>query len=352
MSSPVNENLDQRTMYAPPWAREAPQQSSEAIIAAVERLRLERQRNAAPAASDDSPAETEDLQWRDQEQGELPLVNDDPVDRDTADIEAAMAEMIRTGKWSPRSLAPVTLPEPPKPRPDGPTWGMVFRLGSAAGIAAIAALFMTGTLPLPLIEVSFTSSESPKAQASAAQIDVRDTGSLRQPVMAADASPSVPPSATTPVASTPGSNAPPQAQMPSAPVQPGSPVAAYASLDTQPAIAALKANPSAAAPPPKLPELRSIDRDELAGLIKRGQALLAEGDIASARLLLRRAAEAGDAEAALMLAGTYDRAELARLKVIGVAHDHAQAKLWYTRAVEHGSAEAVRRLQQLAQRAD
>ena len=56
--------------------------------------------------------------------------------------------------------------------------------------------------------------------------------------------------------------------------------------------------------------------------------------------------------AALMLAGTYDRAELARLKVIGVAHDHAQAKIWYTKAVEHGSAEAVRRLQQLAQRAD
>ena len=106
------------------------------------------------------------------------------------------------------------------------------------------------------------------------------------------------------------------------------------------------------APQPKLPELRALDRDELAGLVKRGQALLAEGDIASARLLLRRAAEAGDANAALMLAGTYDRAELARLKVIGVAPDHAQAKLWYTKAVEHGSAEAVRRLQQLAQRAD
>jgi TPR repeat protein len=118
-------------------------------------------------------------------------------------------------------------------------------------------------------------------------------------------------------------------------------------------MAALKApGPAAVAPQPKLPEVRSIDRDELAGLIKRGQALLAEGDIASSRLLLRRAAEAGDANAALMLAGTYDRAELARLKVVGVAHDHAQAKLWYTRAVEHGSSEAVRRLQQLAQRAD
>ncbi len=107
-----------------------------------------------------------------------------------------------------------------------------------------------------------------------------------------------------------------------------------------------------AAAQPALPDVRPLDRDELAGLVKRGQTLLAEGDISSARLLLRRAAEAGDAAAALMLAGTYDRAELAKLKVIGVAHDHAQAKVWYKKAVEHGSAEAVRRLQQLAQRAD
>jgi TPR repeat protein len=99
-------------------------------------------------------------------------------------------------------------------------------------------------------------------------------------------------------------------------------------------------------------DVRAIDRDELAGLVKRGQALLGGGDIASARLLLRRAAEAGDGNAALILATTYDRTELAKLKVIGVAPDHAQAKAWYTKAVEHGSAEAVRRLQQLAQRGD
>jgi hypothetical protein len=352
MSSPVNENLDKRTMYAPPWARGTAQQSSEAILAAVERMRLERQRDAASAAGDDSAPETEDPRERDPDQDELPLAMPDPVDRDTADIEAAMAEMIRANRWTPRSLEPVAMPEPPKPRPDGPTWSMVFRLGAAAGAAAIAALFMTGTLPVPTIDITFTPSESSKAQASAAQVDVRDAGSLRQPVMAAEASPAVQPSVTVPVAATPAPNAPAEAQAASATAQPGSPTTAYASLDTQPAMAALKADPSAVAPQPKLPELRSIDRDEMAGLIKRGQALLAEGDISSARLLLRRAAEAGDANAALMLAGTYDRAELARLRVVGVAHDHAQAKLWYTKAVELGSADAVRRLQQLAQRAD
>ena len=350
MSSPVNEDVDKRYMYAPPWARETPQQSTEAIVAAVEQLRLERQHAAVPSEGDDSQGddsdgETVEIQQHDPDQHELPLGIGD-----VADIEAAMAEMIRHGKWTPHLLDPVTMPEPPKLRPDGPTWGMVFRLGGAVGVAAIAALVATGTVPVPSIEVSFTPSESSKAQASAAQLDVRDTGSLRQPVVAADAAPSVPPSVTVPAAIAPVSSAPAEAQMPSTPAQPNSPVTAYASLDTQPAMAGLKASsPPAVA---SLPELRSIDRDELAGLIKRGQALLAEGDIASARLLLRRAAEAGDANAALMLAGTYDRIELAKLKVIGVAHDHAQAKLWYTRAVEHGSAEAVRRLQQLAQRAD
>ena len=348
MSSPVKEDVDKRYMYAPPWARETPQQqSTEAIVAAVERLRLERQRAVAPAAGDDcaNDGETVELQQHDPDQQELPLGIGD-----VAEIEAAMAEMIRRSKWMPRSLDPVAMPEPPQPRPDGPTWGMVFRLGGAVGVAAIAALVVTGTVPVPSIEISFAPSESSKAQASAAQIDVRDTGSFSQPVVAADASPSVPPSVTMPVAIAPVSTAPAVAQTPSTPAQANSPVTAYASLDTQPAMAALKTNsPPAVA---SLPELRSIDPDELAGLIKRGQALLAEGDIASARLLLRRAAEAGDANAALMLAGTYDRTELAKLKVIGVAHDHAQAKLWYTRAVEHGSAEAVRRLQQLAQRTD
>jgi TPR repeat protein len=43
---------------------------------------------------------------------------------------------------------------------------------------------------------------------------------------------------------------------------------------------------------------------------------------------------------------------LAKLKVIGVMHDDAQAKAWYAKAVERGSAEAVHRLQQLAQRSE
>ena len=45
--------------------------------------------------------------------------------------------------------------------------------------------------------------------------------------------------------------------------------------------------------------------------MKRGRSLLAAGDIPSARLILTRLADNGEAEASLLLAGTFDPAELA-----------------------------------------
>jgi hypothetical protein len=352
MSSPVNEeHHDKRTMYAPPWARETAKQSPDAIIAEVEQLRLERQRAAAAAedAMQTGPRE------RDDNQTELPLAGpSDPVD-----IEAEMADAVRAGKWAPRTLDPVLMAEPP-PRLDGPTWGMVARLGGAVTAAAIVALFVTGALRLPQIDISLGSRESARAEPSIALARVVDDTQLQRPTtVVADASSTVPlppdtAAAPSPILPPPAIVAPAAATASNA--LPKDVLTAYASLDTQPSATSLKAKGDGVQAPagvtPKLGELRAMDRDELAGLVKRGQALLGEGDIASARLLLRRAAEAGDAEAALMLATTYDRAELAKLKVIGVAPDHAQAKAWYTKAVEHGSAEAVRRLQQLAQRGD
>ncbi|MGZ8369319.1 MAG: hypothetical protein ACXWVK_11600, partial [Rhodoplanes sp.] len=85
-----------------------------------------------------------------------------------------------------------------------------------------------------------------------------------------------------------------------------------------------------------------------ATLVKRGQDFIANGDLASARLVLRRAADAGDAQAALLLGSTYDPATFKQLKVIGSAPDPAEARAWYQRAVELGSSEAVRRIEPLA----
>ena len=124
MSSPVNEAHHDKRYHvcAAVGARDA-KQPPDAIIAAIEQLRLERQRAAASA---DDAMQTQ-LREHDHDQTELPLA----AASDPDDIEAAMADAVRASTWTPRSLDPVVMPEPPKPRLDGPTWGMVARLGGA-----------------------------------------------------------------------------------------------------------------------------------------------------------------------------------------------------------------------------
>jgi hypothetical protein len=88
----------------------------------------------------------------------------------------------------------------------------------------------------------------------------------------------------------------------------------------------------------------ALEPGEVERLVKRGEAYLAQGDIAAARLILRRAAEARDARAAFSLAATYDPAVLRKLPVVGFRPDVAQARAWYAKAAEYGSADATQRL--------
>ena len=81
----------------------------------------------------------------------------------------------------------------------------------------------------------------------------------------------------------------------------------------------------------------------------RARTYLSAGDVASARLLLRRAAERDDPQAALALGGTYDPFVLKRLGIMTFQADPAQAREWYRRAAELGSPDAGARLEQLAQ---
>ncbi|MEH2511414.1 hypothetical protein V1291_002768 [Nitrobacteraceae bacterium AZCC 1564] len=100
--------------------------------------------------------------------------------------------------------------------------------------------------------------------------------------------------------------------------------------------------------PPTAPDLpRRIDQAELARLLKRGTELIDVGDIASARLLLQRAADAREPQAAFALAGTYDPAVLSRVKAYGIVPDPVMARTWYEKAKEFGSSEAQQRLEQL-----
>jgi hypothetical protein len=98
--------------------------------------------------------------------------------------------------------------------------------------------------------------------------------------------------------------------------------------------------------------IHQLFSEEIAALLKRGIDLISSGDIAAARLVLRRAAGAGDARAALALAGTYDPMTLEKLRVHGLSPDLAMARHWYEKADELGSPDALRRLEMLAGRPD
>jgi hypothetical protein len=99
-------------------------------------------------------------------------------------------------------------------------------------------------------------------------------------------------------------------------------------------------------PPPI--EVHPRDPAEIAMLLDRGEALLQNGDIASARLLLKRAAALGSAQAAFELGMTFDAEFLKRQGVVGADSDETQARTWYERASNLGSAEASLQLKRLA----
>jgi hypothetical protein len=94
--------------------------------------------------------------------------------------------------------------------------------------------------------------------------------------------------------------------------------------------------------------INHLDADEIGSLLRRGDALIASGDLAAARLVLRRAVDAGDARAAMMLAETYDPATLEKMGVHGVVPDLAVARGWYEKAKKFGAMEATQRLELLA----
>jgi hypothetical protein len=110
--------------------------------------------------------------------------------------------------------------------------------------------------------------------------------------------------------------------------------------------------PVAAAPPAAVPAIappgaRRIDAEELATLLKRARSLISIGDFAPARLLLKRAADAQEASAALLLAQTYDPAVLGKQDMRSIAPDPALAREWYQKAARYGSVDAQQRLSQM-----
>ena len=79
-------------------------------------------------------------------------------------------------------------------------------------------------------------------------------------------------------------------------------------------------------------------------LVSRAESLLRQGDISAARLLLEPAVNAGGAQAAFLLAQTYDSGVLASRRVRGIAGDDTKARSLYTRAYQGGIVQARERI--------
>ncbi len=142
----------------------------------------------------------------------------------------------------------------------------------------------------------------------------------------------------------------PEVRLPPAAVAPPPTAAPPAAAPA--AVAALP--PAAAFPPPTAdlpaaaaPTAKRLAADELAALLKRAKGLIAIGDFAPARLLLKRAADAQEAGAALLLAQTYDPAVLGKQDMRSITPDPAKAREWYQKAAEYGSVDAQQRLSQM-----
>lgn len=152
-----------------------------------------------------------------------------------------------------------------------------------------------------------------------------------------------PPSVAAPEASAPRATPPPAAAAP--------PRSGTTALSPAPAPQPSSSPSAAGLPPPARAPMSSADRERAEGFLARGRALLQSGNIASARLFFRRAADAGLAEGALAMGDTFDAIELDRLRAVGTHPDPTEARQWYEKARELGGGQpAQRRLERLGRR--
>jgi hypothetical protein len=331
-------------LHAMPWAsdprrEEETNRLQEAVIEAAQRMGRDLSGPAFPTAAQAQRQTAVSLRLADalssRSSGQDSGQDNDPQN----DLE----EMNRR-VWA--GLMPKFVAPPPRESMSLPGIGMTTGLVSAVIAAAAIALVI---VQIPMISAGTSSDDEVRSVPSAASSALRRLTRFAAAEAKPGAADTSPVSAGTLLAAVPPNEIavpkppapvalPPEILQPSA--QPSREVEV-----ARPAIATAK--PEAA---PESGPSNSLTRKEIAGLLRRGQDLVAAGDIASARLVLTHLAEAGVAEASLILAGTYDPAVLATRKMVGVQGDPAKARAWYARAAEQGSSDARRRLDQSALR--
>jgi hypothetical protein len=104
--------------------------------------------------------------------------------------------------------------------------------------------------------------------------------------------------------------------------------------------------PGGSIEPANAAPVQSLNGDLASTLMRRGHDFLGTGDIAAARILFGRLADAGIADGAFAIAQTYDPRYLTEHKVVGVTGDEAKARAFYQQAAQLGSVEAAHMLEQ------
>ena len=129
---------------------------------------------------------------------------------------------------------------------------------------------------------------------------------------------------------------------------------AGAQIITGPSATVVAEGKAPSAPPPAVsapvPMIATTGPQDVKPLIDQGRQFFDAGDLIAARILFLRAANAGDAGAAVAMGATYDPVVLADRGYRPVAGDLDKARSWYERAKEMGSPEGPRRLEMLVNR--
>lgn len=352
-------DVDAALMYAPPWARDAepePEPEPEAELEADPYDRADEDEMAEMPPEEDGDAD------------EMPTFLGD----------RAMLDLRRR-----LSLNPEVVPPPPIMLEERPSvLRIAVRLCAVTAVAALVAWVVVsysrlklrahemartdittevasatpGTVKLVNVQTAMPAPAAAPADgpasvhAFAAEEKVPDqappSAEVPQPVQ----QPGVSVAVKTPAAAD-GWPAPPQQPAESvAAVQTATPAGGWPAPPQQTSESVAVQGRAAAAPPPEAADTGTpaVDAGEIALLVNRGKAFLNDGDVVSARLVLRRAAEAGSAEAALALGASYDPLVIKQTGAVGVQADAEQARQWYQKAAALGSNAASRQLANLA----
>jgi hypothetical protein len=328
-----------------------------------------------------------------------PPADEQPAGHDPGDarVQRRRSDTYIDGYRVPPSLQPEVLTPPAELREgNGRLWTVLSMLIASAVAAPIAYYFAAGgstsssdqrlasVESRPTVETLTLTTPTIPARPPRAQerVDVASVPEAAPPVTTvprrapgAQAPAPQPPAAQPPAAQPPAAQAPaPQPPAPQAPAQRVERAPPVQTVERTPPVqqrverapppqSVERAAPPPApapverAPPPQVVERtpqpaasRTLDAAEVDVLVKQGQQFVAAGDFVTARLVFQRAAEAGNAAAALALGASYDPVVLSRLGVRGVDADVGKARTWYQKAKDFGAPDADRRLSTLANR--